>query len=121
MLRLAKTRDQIAVVADQRGTSTSALAIADGVIAIVKNLLNYPNESRLRGVFHMTTACGTTWAGFAKAIFEASSALGGPVVEVKGLRRRNIRLLPDGPPILASTARSSVRSMESPLPSGERR
>jgi dTDP-4-dehydrorhamnose reductase len=83
MLRLAKTRDQISVVADQHGNPTSALDIAHGVIAVVKNLLTHPTDARLRGVFHMTAAGETTWAGFAKAIFEASSVAGGPTAEVK--------------------------------------
>ena len=83
MLRLAKTRGEIAVVADQRGNPTCALDVADGVIGVVRNLLARPAEPRLRGVFHMTAAGETTWAGFAKAIFAASAALGGPAAEVK--------------------------------------
>jgi dTDP-4-dehydrorhamnose reductase len=83
MLKLAKTRHQISVVADQHGNPTSALSVADGVISVVKNLLAQPNEARLRGTFHMTASGETTWAGFAKAIFAASAALGGPVAEVR--------------------------------------
>ncbi len=83
MMRLAETRDQISVVADQRGNPTSALDIADGVIAVAQNLLAHPDNARMRGIFHMTSTGETTWAGFAKAIFEASAALGGPAAQVK--------------------------------------
>ncbi|SRR5579884_2277799 len=83
MLRLAKTRDEISVVDDQRGAPTFALDIADGVIVVIKNLLARPSESRLRGTFHLAAAGETSWAGFAKAVFEASASFGGPVATVK--------------------------------------
>lgn len=68
MLRLAETRNALNVVADQQGTPTSALDIADAVIAIAKRLANDPDET-LRGVFHMTGSGEATWADFAEAIF----------------------------------------------------
>jgi dTDP-4-dehydrorhamnose reductase len=83
MLRLAETRDEIAVVADQRGNPTSALDIADGIIVVAKNLLADPDSAALRGVFHMTGTGETTWAEFAEAIFAASAALGGPYAKVR--------------------------------------
>src|SRR5579883_420341 len=83
MLRIAKTRSEIAVVADQHGNPTCALDIADGVIGVVRNLMARPADLRLRGVFHMTASGETSWAGFAKAIFGASAALGGPAAAVK--------------------------------------
>jgi dTDP-4-dehydrorhamnose reductase len=85
MLRLAKTRDQISVVADQRGNPTNALDIADGVIGVVKNLIARPDDQTFRGVFHMTAAGEATWAEFAKAIFHASAALGRPAARVKDI------------------------------------
>jgi dTDP-4-dehydrorhamnose reductase len=82
MLRLAGDRDEIGVVADQRGNPTSALDIADGVLAVAANLLA-SNDPRLRGVFHMTADGDATWAEFAAAIFAASSNRGGPSAQVK--------------------------------------
>jgi dTDP-4-dehydrorhamnose reductase len=83
MLRLAAGRDEIAVVCDQRGNPTSALDIADGVIAVAKNLVARPDVDSLRGVFHMTATGETHWAAFAEAIFAASAALGGPNAKVR--------------------------------------
>jgi dTDP-4-dehydrorhamnose reductase len=83
MLRLAGGRDEVAVVADQRGSPTSALDIADAVVQVCRQLVERPREERLRGVFHMTGAGDTTWAEFAAFIFEQSSRLGGPHARVR--------------------------------------
>ena len=82
MLRLAQTRDQVPVVADQRGNPTSAADIATAIIKIAGNLHGAPANSDLRGVFHLAGAGATTWADFATAIFSNSAALSGPSAEV---------------------------------------
>lgn len=82
MLRLAGERDEVAVVADQHGNPSSALDIADGIIAAARNLLA-AEDSRLRGIFHMTGMGDTSWAEFAEGIFAVSRRLGGPVSRVR--------------------------------------
>lgn len=82
MLRLARERDVVGVVADQHGSPTSALDIADGVIAVAARAAS-PHHERLRGVFHMTSQGASTWAQFAEAIFEESARLGGPHARVE--------------------------------------
>jgi dTDP-4-dehydrorhamnose reductase len=82
MLRLAQDRDEIAVVDDQRGNPTSALDIADGILAIAANLAGSPALS-LRGIFHMAGGGEASWAEFAEAIFSASAAVGGPACRVR--------------------------------------
>ncbi|NUQ17970.1 MAG: dTDP-4-dehydrorhamnose reductase [Sphingomonas sp.] len=82
MLRLAVDREEIAVVADQRGNPTSALDVADGVLAVAANLLG-DNDPALRGIFHMTADGDASWAEFAEWIFEASGRSGGPTARVK--------------------------------------
>jgi dTDP-4-dehydrorhamnose reductase len=89
MLRLAATRPEISVVADQIGNPTCALDIADGVIAVAKNLAAAPDDERLRGVFHMTASGETPWSGFATAIFAASAARGGPSAQVRPIPTRD--------------------------------
>ncbi|WP_018860017.1 dTDP-4-dehydrorhamnose reductase [Rhizobium sp. 42MFCr.1] len=81
MLRLAETRDALNVVADQHGTPTSALDIADAVIAIATRLCSDP-DPKLRGVFHLTGSGEGTWADFAEAIFAGLQAKSGKAVSV---------------------------------------
>ena len=76
MLRLAEERDGVSVVADQRGNPTSALDIADGVLAVAANLAS--TDSAFEGVFHMTASGEASWADFAEAVFAASARFGGP-------------------------------------------
>jgi dTDP-4-dehydrorhamnose reductase len=82
MLRLAASRDELGVVGDQLGNPTSALDIADGVIAVAANLVAN-RDPGLRGLFHMTSGGEASWAGFATAIFAASAELGGPTASVR--------------------------------------
>jgi len=82
MLRLAETRDEVSVVADQHGNTTGALDIADGVLAVASNLRSSQDEGA-RGIFHMTAAGEATWADVAEAVFEISGRSGGPTAKVK--------------------------------------
>jgi dTDP-4-dehydrorhamnose reductase len=82
MLRLAADRDEVRVVADQRGNPSSALDIADGIIAVARNLAASA-DPHLRGVFHMAGTAEASWAEFAEAIFAASTARGGPSAAVR--------------------------------------
>jgi len=81
MLRLAENRDTVNVVADQFGTPTSALDIADAVIAVARNLMA-SRDPALRGVFHLTNSGKASWADFAEEIFKVSTSLGGPFATV---------------------------------------
>jgi dTDP-4-dehydrorhamnose reductase len=84
MLRLAATRDEIGVVADQRGCPTSALDIARTLIAVARRVTAEGEDaSRFHGIFHMSGQGEATWAGVAEAIFAASAKRGGPVARVK--------------------------------------
>ncbi|MBB3957779.1 dTDP-4-dehydrorhamnose reductase [Novosphingobium sediminicola] len=81
MLRLASSRDELSVVADQYGCPTNALDLADVCIAVAANLVASGNPA-MRGVFHATGQGEGTWADFAEAVFAASAAEGGPSVSV---------------------------------------
>lgn len=79
MLRLAGSQPALRVVADQLGTPTYALDIADGILVVARRLCE---DAAPSGVFHMVAAGETTWAGFAEEIFRQSAALGGPSARV---------------------------------------
>jgi len=82
MLRLAKDRDELRVVADQWGNPTSALDIADGILAVAGKL---SRGGEAHGVFHMTAAGSTNWSGFAEHILKVSRDAGGPFARVQGI------------------------------------
>lgn len=82
MLQLGESRDQINVVDDQIGNPTSALDIADAILAVADNLLAN-DAADFRGIFHMAGAGAASWADFASEIFSASRNCGGPAAIVK--------------------------------------
>ncbi len=81
MLRLGETRSEVRVVADQIGSPTSALDIADAIFEIARQLM-FEATPQKYGIFHMTGAGEATWAEFAEAIFAEAQALGRPAVRV---------------------------------------
>ena len=76
ILRLARERDRLTIVADQHGAPTSAASIADGTIQVLESLRSRQHQARVcSGIYHMTCAGETSWHGFAQAIVdEARSA-----------------------------------------------
>jgi dTDP-4-dehydrorhamnose reductase len=72
VLRLARERDELRMVGDQFGAPTWARTIAEATAAIAVQILRQPGQPDCaeRGVFHLTSAGQTSWAGFAKAILE---------------------------------------------------
>jgi dTDP-4-dehydrorhamnose reductase len=82
MLRLNQTREEVGVVADQRGNPTSALDIAGALLALAKRLRE-DDSPTLRGVFHLSGSGEATWADLAEAVFEEARARGQRLTRVK--------------------------------------
>ena len=72
MLRLGRTRDELAVVDDQLGAPTTVRVVADAVAAILAQTKG--DSARLLlahgGLCHLACRGAVTWHGFATAIFE---------------------------------------------------
>lgn len=66
MLKLAATREELRIVADQRGAPTSSLFLAE---ATARALRSIPPAGVASGVYNLAAAGETTWASFAEAIF----------------------------------------------------
>jgi dTDP-4-dehydrorhamnose reductase len=74
MLHLAKVRDELRVVADQRGAPTSSREVADVILDIAPRLVRGDN---VWGTYHFTSGGVTTWHGFASRIVAVQAALTG--------------------------------------------
>jgi dTDP-4-dehydrorhamnose reductase len=70
MLRVGAERDELRVVADQRGTPTPASLIADVTAELLRK------QTPVSGTFHLTPRGETSWHGFAEAIFDEAVARG---------------------------------------------
>lgn len=67
MLRLGAERDALRIVADQVGGPTPASGIAGALVTMARALGQDPG---LSGTYHYSGAPDTSWADFARAIFE---------------------------------------------------
>lgn len=81
MLRLAETRDEIAVVADQIGRPTAAADLAQACLAMALRALDRDPDSA--GLFHYAGAGDASWADFAEAIFTEAAKAGARPARVK--------------------------------------
>ena len=107
MLRLARERDELRVVADQRGAPTWARALADGTAQVVGAALRAPGgalgyTAARAGVYHMSAAGETTWHGFAEA------ALAGDPARAE---QRATRVIPIGTADYPTPARRPANSV----------
>jgi len=66
MLNLGSTRDELKVIADQVGTPTYAIDLAQVIFSIIAA------DSRAYGIYHFSNEGVTSWYDFAKAIFDIS-------------------------------------------------
>jgi dTDP-4-dehydrorhamnose reductase len=90
MIRLAKERDELRVVADQHGAPTWCRTLADVTAKVIGRAWVTPEErDRTReessGIYHLTNGGVTTWHGFAEAIVTAAPELA---------HRRHVKVTP---------------------------
>jgi dTDP-4-dehydrorhamnose reductase len=77
VLRLAREKEKLRMVGDQVGAPTWARGLAESTTIILAKLLERRNVTGAwnSGLFHLTAAGRTSWAGFAQAILEDYEAL----------------------------------------------
>jgi dTDP-4-dehydrorhamnose reductase len=77
ILRLARERDELNIVADQFGAPTSARTIADATTLFVRHTQQERVAATFAsGIFHLTAAGATSWHGFAEAIVQSAARHG---------------------------------------------
>lgn len=81
MLRLAETRDEINVVADQVGCPTYAPDLAEGLLHLAEARVA-DGQAGPAGVFHLAGSGETSWFDFAQAIFAGAAKRGFKVPKV---------------------------------------
>jgi dTDP-4-dehydrorhamnose reductase len=82
MLALAETRDELGVVADQRGSPTAAADLADGILAMVGAWRDRPGLG-LGGTYHVAGSGEASWFDFAEEIFRQAARHGRPAARVR--------------------------------------
>lgn len=70
IIRLARERDALRIVADQFGAPTSSRSIADALVNVVTGLSDDGKNHEISGTYHLVNAGKTSWHGFAVEIVE---------------------------------------------------
>ena len=86
MLRLAESREEVSVVADQRGCPTYAPDIAAALLALGQAFLRGHGEP---GLYHLAGDGEATWAEFAAGVFEGAGKRGAPSARVRPISTRD--------------------------------
>ncbi|UST72982.1 MULTISPECIES: dTDP-4-dehydrorhamnose reductase [Pseudomonas] len=73
MLRLAKDRETLNVIADQIGAPTGADLIADVTALAIQQVLKHPE---LAGLYHLAAAGEVSWYGYASHVLDFAKAQG---------------------------------------------
>ena len=76
ILRLASSRDELRIVADQFGAPTGASLLADASTHIAARYLRDGSENSPFGLYHLAAGGETSWHGFAQHIVAKATAAG---------------------------------------------
>jgi dTDP-4-dehydrorhamnose reductase len=82
MIGLARERDEIHVVDDQRGSPTDTLALADAIFVAAKGLLAGPGPGR---TLHIAGKDVCTWADVARQVMASIADAGGRGAKIVGI------------------------------------
>jgi len=76
VLRLARERDRLAMVADQIGAPTGAALIADVTAQVLAQYLRSRREQFAYGTYHLAAGGETSWQQYARFVVAEAAALG---------------------------------------------
>ncbi|WP_349616763.1 dTDP-4-dehydrorhamnose reductase [Azotobacter salinestris] len=79
MLRLARERDQLRVIADQIGAPTGAELIADVTAHALRQAMGSADGATLGGVYHLAAAGETSWCEYARFVLHQAEQAGEPL------------------------------------------
>ena len=79
ILRLASSRDELRIVADQFGAPTGAALLADTSTHIATRYLRDGRENFPFGLYHLAASGETSWHGFAQHIVAKATAANSPL------------------------------------------
>lgn len=82
ILRLAETKEEIAVVDDQIGNPTYAPHLANAILRIALQVVRDGVPDR-GGIYHAAGNGATSWCGLAEEIIRCSQHLGGPSARIR--------------------------------------
>lgn len=81
MLKLAETRPELRIVADQHGAPTWSRTIAEATAHIVRQAGQAEQMAKVSGLYHLSAGGQTTWFGFAQKIFADAAVLTKPQLQ----------------------------------------
>jgi len=84
MLRLAREREALSVVADQFGSPTSASLIAQTTASVLVQMLHAPASDPRWGIYHLVADGETNWHDYASYVIEQARQAGAPIRLAKG-------------------------------------
>jgi len=87
MLRLAREREELTIVADQFGSPTSARLISDVTSHIVKQARNEIDDGVFESdLYNMVSNGRTSWHGFAEKIIDSAKSISSDDFKVKAVK-----------------------------------
>ncbi|WP_063583716.1 dTDP-4-dehydrorhamnose reductase [Achromobacter ruhlandii] len=112
ILRLAKERDSLGIVADQHGAPTSAELIAD---ASAHAIIGKLQDTLQDGIYHLAASGETTWHGLAQHVVARATRLGAKLrVSPDAIRPIATQDYPL-PAVRPKNSRLDTRALTSPL------
>jgi dTDP-4-dehydrorhamnose reductase len=75
MLRLAREKDELNIIADQYGAPTSAELIADVTALVLFRIKQTGDEKNYAGTYHLVAGGETSWFGFAQYVLELAQSM----------------------------------------------